>query len=596
MIIYYENFLKPIVFATSKLKEAFQIRNIYYLERPLKDYLSSHSEQAIVLSRVRNNIQSGTGINKDGFKIEKTQNTIYVTALEERGLMYGVLDLAENIRYFGIESITSKTENPFKEFRGIKFNLPIEPYDNGDPFIKNYDICLNKSFWKDYIDFLALHRYNCLSLWSENPFYMMFRLSKYPDTCPYSDVELEQYKNVFFFIFNYAKERCIDTYLITWNIRITPFIAKGLGLPPELGYMEDRYDSVYNRYLGVSQQQSEFSLYSVRQHQDVIEDYITECIKTLIMTYRDLTGIGTSNSEEMAGDAEERELWIARTYLKAVKEVNREIPFIHRTNWASTKTIEKIFMDQYPFEEKYYSWKYSIAHMYSHPKPQFEEINHAWDNINLEKAKVIYTVRNDDINTFRWGDCDFIKAYIKGMDKPFVKGFYWGGDGYLWADDFQHFPNGHKTWKYDFERHWFEFYLLGRLGYNPDLEETYFIEQFKEKYGVDAGPDIYIALKNASKIIPAVNRLCWLDFDFEWQAESLLTARGFRSITDFLDAQPMPGINTLSIAESATLSINGIMTVDETALDIINILKNSYLIVEEKIKCIYNNTPKEYMA
>jgi bacterioferritin (cytochrome b1) len=49
--------------------------------------------------------------------------------------------------------------------RGIKFNLPFQPYTDGEPFQKNIETCKDIGFWKNYIDFLAMNRYNCLSLW-----------------------------------------------------------------------------------------------------------------------------------------------------------------------------------------------------------------------------------------------------------------------------------------------------------------------------------------------------------------------------------------------------------------------------------------------
>ena len=156
---------------------------------------------------------------------------------------------------------------------------------------------MDVEFWKAFIDFLAMNRYNCLSLWSENPFEMMFRLDRFPGTTPYTDVEIARFKSVYRFIFGYAKKLGIKTYLITWNLRISPVIARGLGLPEELG------GSTHDvRFI------------TLRQHQEVVKLYFRESIKTLLMTYPDLTGLGTSNSEELTGTAEEREDWVVDTY------------------------------------------------------------------------------------------------------------------------------------------------------------------------------------------------------------------------------------------------------------------------------------------
>jgi hypothetical protein len=38
--------------------------------------------------------------------------------------------------------------------------------------------------------------------------------------------------------------------------------------------------------------------YAVRQHLPIIKDYMRECIRTLMLTYEDLAGIGTNCAEE----------------------------------------------------------------------------------------------------------------------------------------------------------------------------------------------------------------------------------------------------------------------------------------------------------
>jgi len=593
MILYYDNRFETVNFGMKHLKKSIEKNNILYVEKPLSSFTGGSGQLSVIASFVGQGVcKDIRGLEEGGFDITKEDSHIYITGGDHVGLMYGILDVAETIEFYGVEGIKCKTENPFLKMRGVKFNLPFEPYANGDPFEKNIKTCLDINFWRDYIDFLALNRYNCLSLWSEHPFHMMFRLEKYPYTCPYSDVELEKYKDVYKFIFRHAKMRGLKTYLITWNIRITPFVAKGLGLPEELGDMSGWYNYVYDSHNKIPY--SDDKLIPVRQHLPIIKDYFRECIKTLVTTYSDLDGIGTNCAEEMAGDAIERQNWVMETYLEAIKETGRDMPFIMRTNMGSGK-IAKEFLDRYPSKEKYISWKYSNAHMYSHPKPRFEELWGAWDGVNLEDVKAIFTVRNDDFHTLRGGDYDFIRDYIKGMKKPYVHGFYWGADGYTWASDFQHVPFGHKFWKYDFEKHWHQFELLGRLGYNPDMSEDIWIQKYKRCYGKAWGRRIYHCIKKATKIIQAVNRLAWINYDYEWHPESLLSVFGFRSVLDFMNSKPMPGIGTIGIREYVKNDLNGRETEGETPVDIIKIIKESVENIRIYLKQLREEIPHEYM-
>lgn len=593
MLLYYDRRFETIAFGIKALKEALVREKIFFVEKFLSSFTGNSDGKAIIVSFEAQKVRKiPEGIEAGGFEIFVDKNAIYVTGKDHSGAMTGLLDLAETIQLFGIEAVTSKMENPFMKMRGIKYNLPFEPYDNGDPFEKNIKTCLDKAYWEKFIDFLAMSRYNCLSLWSEHPYHLMFRLEKYPQTCPYSDVELEKFMDLFRFIFRHARNRGIDVYIITWNIRLTPFVAKGLSLPEAVGDMEDRYNAIYDKFNHIPRNIEEFD--AVRQHSEVVKDYIKECIKTLVTTYRDLKGIGTSCSEEMVGRAPIRQQWVAETYLEAIKESGRNIPFIHRTNASNGKITKELFIDKYPYEEKYISWKYSNAHMYSHPEPQFEKLWGAWDGMELDNVKVIYTVRNDDIHTLRWGNSEYISAYVKGMNKPYVQGYYWGADGYIWGDDFQHVDHKHKTWKYDFERHWYQFELLGRMGYNPDTPEVVWISKFKERYGEAWGVDIYYALKAASRIIPAVNRLFWINYDFESHPESLMTVFGFKTVLDVLEGKAMPGSGTLSIREFVEKADKGEDCEGETPEDIIKIISGSVDALRTLVSTLLDKIPCEY--
>ena len=467
--------------------------------------------------------------------------------------MYGALDVAEQISVGGVEGVSEKSEKPFLDMRGIKFNLPWEPYDSGDVFVKNEQVCWGIDFWRRYIDMLAENRYNCLTLWSRHPFHLMFRLAKYPDTTPLSDAELERNMRFFRQLFRHASDRGVDTYIITWCVDIIPPVIEGLGLPPH--FADPR------------------TSHAVRQESEPIKDYFRECIKTLLLTYRDLTGIGTSASEEMVGDVMLREQWVVDTYLEGVKMSGRTVPFIHRTNMQSGKPVKELFADNYP-GQTYISWKYSNAHMYSHPKPIFDELWGAWKGVNLDEIKVTYTVRNDDIHTLRWGDPEFVREYVMQMKKPYVHGFYWGADGYIWGIDFQHAESGHKRWTYDFERHWYQFALWGRVSYNPDLSEDTWRAHFLGRYG-EAGDELCAGLKAASKVVPAVSRLFWVNYDFEWFPEGCLSGRGFRTIEHFVDGKPMPGSSVISIREYAKALSEGRKLEGITPQDIVDELRES---------------------
>ncbi len=153
------------------------------------------------------------------------------------------------------------------------------------------------------------------------------------------------------------------------------------------------------------------------------------------------------------------------------------------------------------------------------------------------------------MHTHRWADTEYVREYVRGMsENTRVHGFYWGADGYLWGRDFQHVDHGHKDWQWDFERHRQQFQLWGRLSYDVDTPTELFARLAVAEFGDDAA-QLHDGLQAASMIIPAVNRLCWRDLDFQWHPEGCLTRDGFRTVLDFVDSRPMPGAGTVGIRE-----------------------------------------------
>lgn len=574
MKLVYDSSDSVIQFGVDQIKKALLKKNLFYVEQFEKHTIILNPAEGIVVQKVgERQINQHHKFESEAFLIRREDKLIRIEGKDSRGVMYGCLEWAEWIergkKLLDGEQINQK---PSLKMRGIKYNLPYAPFEEGDAFLKNEDTCMSLEYWHAYIDMLAKNRYNCLSLWSEHPFHLMVVSPKYREANPYDDQTINENIQFFRKLMKYAKDRGIDIYLFTWNIRLLPEVATGLGFPSSVGDVANMYDHLIHR-VG-------FTLNGFRESSETIKDYFYEMILQVLLTYPDLKGIGTSASEWMDGNGYEKEAWIAETYVKAIKDSGRQIPFIHRTNMQSAgKEIKDVIQEQLDPEDLYISWKYSNAHCYSHPEPSFEQLWEAWKGIDLEKTQVLYTVRNDDVFTFRWGDPDYVRAYVKGMLKPYVKGFYWGADGYIWGKDFQHVHYGHKTWKYDFEKHLFQFQLWGRLSYNPDIDDDVWEHLLQEPYGkADAGKFL-TGLREASKIIPAVNRLFWKDYDFQWNPESCLSqVSGFKNILDFVEAKAMPGSGVMSIDKFAKAEKNGDLEAAmtdyrETPNDIITILE-----------------------
>ena len=70
------------------------------------------------------------------------------------------------------------------------------------------------------------NRLNSLSLWNLHPYTFMIKPKNFPEATPFSDVEMKEWKRLYSGIFKMAKERAIDTYIIPFNIFVSPEFSK----------------------------------------------------------------------------------------------------------------------------------------------------------------------------------------------------------------------------------------------------------------------------------------------------------------------------------------------------------------------------------
>ena len=109
--------------------------------------------------------------------------------------------------------------------------------------------------------------------------------------------------------------------------------------------------------------------------------------------------------------------------------------------------------------------------MYSSPAPPFAQQTLAELPANL---RTWMTVRNDDIYSFRWGDPEYARAYIRDLPGPDkLAGYYMGPDGYIWGREFIS-TEPETPRQLVIKKQWYSFMLWGRLSYDPHLPDALF--------------------------------------------------------------------------------------------------------------------------
>src|SRR5438067_299287 len=166
-------------------------------------------------------------LNKEAFSIISSGKKIIISGGDERGLIYGSLSLAEDIRNgISLKDCKAKKEKAFLPFRGIKFDLPWDTYRHSYALSQHDETCRDTTFCKAFLDMMAENRFNSLTLWNLHTYTYLIKPKNFPEASPWTEKEMKEWQLLFHAIFRMAKERAIDTYIIPFNIFVTPEFAK----------------------------------------------------------------------------------------------------------------------------------------------------------------------------------------------------------------------------------------------------------------------------------------------------------------------------------------------------------------------------------
>ena len=493
-------------------------------------------------------------LNEGGHRI------ITVSGTDAAGAMYGGLDIADAIRDGSLDLLTNSEHKPYIAMRGIKFNIPLDlrtpSYsDCSDAAQANIPVMWEREFWMEFLDAMARYRYNVLTLWSLHPFPSLVKVPEFPEVAlndvwrtrvklddkfsfagtdmvrPSMLADYEVVKRMTIdekidfwrWVMQYAKDRGIQVYFFTWNV--FTFGAEG-----KHGITCDMTNPITKKYFRAS-------------------------VREMVKTYPLLAGIGITAGEGMPAkmDSKVKEQWLWETYGEGIRdalkdEPGREFRLIHRFHWTAQSDILNAFKDYPgPFD---FSFKYSVAHMYSIPNPPF--IQPLLENLAPGK-KTWLTVRNDDIYTFRFGDPDFAREYILNMPPDKVlAGFYMGPDGYTWGRSFLERNPSPGPRPLVIQKQWYSFMIWGLLAYEPSLPDSFFERSLAARHPAAPSRHLFNALQGASQVMPLITRFFWRDIDLKWYPEACWSHprhHGFYTVRDFMEGVTMPGSEVLNIRE-----------------------------------------------
>ena len=162
---------------------------------------------------------------------------------------------------------------------------------------------------------MVTNRLNTLTLWNLHPYPLLIKSKNFPEASPWTDAEMKEWQRLFHSIVNMATERAIETYIIPFNIFVTPEFARAHNVA---------MDNLTHEYF-VNGDTSE-----------IIKRYTRESVTQMLNEYPGLTGMGLTLGEGMGGmSPQQREDWKRETIIEGMRVAKRKSKLIHRIPFSS---------------------------------------------------------------------------------------------------------------------------------------------------------------------------------------------------------------------------------------------------------------------
>jgi len=475
-------------------------------------------------------------LGAEAFTIGRQGRHVTVTGGDARGLIYGALDLREQIHDGkSIDAIAAKTAKPALAFRGIKFNTPWDSYRPSSALDQHTATVKDLDYWKSFLDMMVENRFNALSLWTMHPFTYMIRPKNFPEASKWTDAEFAQWQHLYREIFRMAKERGLDTYVVFWSIFVSEEFAQAHGITTQ---------NFYPHY------------YVNGDTSDTTKRYLRESVTQMLEEYPDLDGIGVSHGEGMGGMTPlQRQQFVDEVYIAGALAAKRARPvkLIHRVPFSSGLTsgpgvsadveqITRSAMEKLDHKFDGPIWvemKFNWSHGHSTPKlvkVHGGKLGDTYFKPTPTNYKIVWQVRNEDFFALRWGVPDFIRQHIElNGHQDYVGGYFIGSETYIPAlDYFTALP--HPQWRWAFERQWLFYKLWGRLLYDPATPDAEFQAEFTRRYGAKA-KDLLQAYSLASNTQMQLASQFDSRWDFTLYGEGFLALQG--EVTKYIGVEAL---------------------------------------------------------
>lgn len=592
---------KEVNYGLEKLSESLRSNQVAY--EVVSEAKDAKNKNILIIEKSAS-AESSSG-KAESFSITKEEeeeaekNIMMVSGYDKRGLIYALLDIADQIGDQGTQNplsgLKETRESPDVKTRAISMYTMNRAYWES----RFYD----EAYWEKYMDMLVLNRFNSIVVifGYENGGFLapcypyFFDVDGFPEVKMSNLSDGEQAKNLKAMnrMIDLAHERGLEFKIGIWDHIYRGGIQKG-------GISDEDLKEQSQDYL--TQGLTTEKLY----------DFTKAALKQLLQEMPNLDGIQfrMHNESGLNPGKEMEEFWTeVFTTLKAVapdfridlraKELPDEIIHIAEDLNLNFTIATKYWMEQMglPFHPTHINRqnqddrRHGYADMLKYPKTY----NMHWRMWSGGTQRVLL-----------WGSPEYVRRFAESTH-------LYNGDGFEVneplatkmlaqphdAEPFQLLNEPYRYYEYEFERYWHFFQMFGRVTYNPKTDESVWVDEFEKRFGEKAGPLLMKALHKSSFVLPTINAACAPYSLFPttrgWAAKQILGSLDQYATGEGSDIQQFA-----SYEEEAQVLLNNLQTgkrlPSQTSRWFLNLANEIDQLVEESGKYVSTEENKEYLS
>ncbi len=403
-----------------------------------------------------------------------------VVANDTRGLMYGLLEAAAQIRRDG--RLTDRKESPHVAMRGIRV------------FIHNADLERNwyysRDYWNDFFATLARDRFNRFNLvfahqtdYLAPPYPFWVDIPEFPGVRARNLSAGQRQKNfeMLQFISQAAADHGIDFTLGVWEHNIQSYRK-----PPMIPMTE-----------GLTREN--------------IGPYSYAALKKVLQLCPAIVSVQMRTNNE-SGIPNDQQVDFYRNYVfRAIHDAGRPV-MLDLRGWGMAAGMLKVASEAgitARLSSKYWAEDIGRPYQPAATYPGYSYLDFLKNSRPYQFYWELWALGSNRL--LLWGSPSYVKRAVSTfglggaegfeIDPPLAqKGF--GNAPGEWGI----FASGQQqrvSWKWEFQRYWLFYRLWGRLSYNPETPESAWMTDMTARFGA-AAKDVMQAYENASQIIPEI--------------------------------------------------------------------------------------------